>query len=120
MKKPRQRKFVYVIIFLSIVIPSAVMLIDIQSGVILLLLGSWISYQVVRSAARSHEQENDSEAKKLARHRAEQSHVILVQLVDQFGRDLPMREIQKRMDEARANAGPRDTVVGVRYVISKE
>jgi hypothetical protein len=120
MNKPPQRKFVYVIIFLSIIIPSLVMLRDIQSGVILLLLGSWVSYQVIRSAARADQQEIDSEAKKLARHRAEQSHVILVQLVDQFGRDLPMREIQKRMDEARAKAGPRDTVVGVRYVISKE
>jgi hypothetical protein len=120
MNKPPQRKFVYVIIFLSIIIPTVVMLRDIQTGVILLLLSSWISYLVVRSAARAHEEDNDSEAKKLARHRTEQSHIIRVQLVDQFGRDLPMREIQRRMDEARAKAGPRDTVVGVRHVISKE
>jgi hypothetical protein len=120
MNKPSQRKFVYLIIFLSIVVPAVVMLRDIQFGVILLLLGSWISYRVVRSAARANQQEIDSEAKKLARHRSEQSRIIRVQLVDQFGRDLPMQEIQKRMDEARAKAGPRDTVVGVRHVIPKE
>jgi hypothetical protein len=120
MNKPPQRKLAYIIVFLSISIPFAVMLWNIQAGVILLLLGSWVSLQAVRHAVREDANAtSDAEANKLARHKIEQTRVIRVQLVDDYGRDLPAHIARQRMEEAQAKAGPRDTVVGVRHVLSK-
>jgi hypothetical protein len=63
---------------------------------------------------------SDTVLSKLERHKIEQSRTILVQLVDDFGRDLPASKIQVLMDEAHAKAGPRDTVIGVRFKVSKK
>lgn len=107
--------------FLSIAIPAGVMFVDVQVGVLLLLVGSYVSYQVVRSAVRESQSPlSEAEAGKLERHSIERGRVIRVQLVDQYGRDLPPSVAQQRMDEARARSGPRDTVVGVRFVLPAE
>jgi hypothetical protein len=121
MQKPPQRRMAYIIVFLSISIPVVVMFWNIQAGVLLLLLGSYVSLQAVRHAV--HDNANalsDAESNKLERHKIEQTRVIRVQLVDDYGRDLPAHIARQRMEEAQAKAGPRDTVVGVRHVLSKD
>lgn len=43
---------------------------------------------------------------------------IFVQIVDDFGRELPPREVERRLSAARANADPRDNVVPVNFKVN--
>lgn len=45
---------------------------------------------------------------------------ILVQIVDDFGRELPAREVEKRLAEAKSKADPKDNIVPVKFKITSE
>lgn len=110
-----QRKIAYSFAFISIAIPVLVMFLDLQVGVILFLAGIIIAYRAIRFGAQSDVENTDQQ---LSRHQDDRGQTIFVQIVDEFGRDLPPAVAQKLIADAQAKASPRDTVVGVRYKIT--
>ena len=105
----------------AIIIPLILMIWNLSIGGLLLMLGSYVAYRAfIFSRQNDWANVNEAELSKLERHKAQQSKTILVQLVDDYGRDLSPNKVQQLMDEAQARAGPRDAVIGVRYKIPKK
>ena len=105
----------------AIIIPLILMIWNLAIGGLLLMLGSYVAYRaIIFSRQNDWANVNEAELSKLERHKAQQSKTILVQLVDDYGRDLSPNKVQQLMDEAQAMAGPRDAVIGVRYKIPKK
>jgi hypothetical protein len=121
MKNSPQHKTIYYVAITSIIVPLVVMIWDIRIGAILFVLGAMSAYRAIRFGMQgSRDSLSDSEKQKLERHQSNMGRTILVQIVDDFGRDLPPSTVQKLMAEAQAKASPRDTVVGVRHKISSD
>ena len=94
---------------------------NIEFGVLLLLLGLTIAYRAIRFGVQEDTNLlSDSARKQLNRHQSDRGRTILVQVVDDFGRDLPSATVQKLMANAQAQANPRDTVIAVRHKVEKE
>lgn len=94
---------------------------NIEAGAALLLLGLVIANRAIRYGAFDDSKSmSDSTRKQLNRHQSERGQTILVQIVDDFGRDLPPDTVQKLMAEAQAKASPRDTVMAVRHTIANK
>src|SRR5512133_1191953 len=116
-----QRKIAYSFAAFSIIVSILVMFWDLEIGIFLLFLGLMATARAIRFALHPDIVFlNDSAQQKLSRHQSERGRTILVQIVDDFGRELPPATVQKLMAEAQAKASPRDTVVGVRYKITDE
>jgi hypothetical protein len=121
MSSSPQRRIAYTIAAASVVIPIMVMLWNIELGIILFFMGLIVAYRAIRYGAQDDLHSlNDAAEQKLSRHQIERGRTIFVQIVDDFGRDLPPATVQKLMADAQAQAGPRDTVVPVRHKISRE
>lgn len=116
------RKTAYIAAIFLIGIPVLILFWDVKIGVPFLLLGTYITYRIIRLAGYNESLQRMSavEQQRLERQQGERGRTILVQLVDDQGRDLPEQEAQRRMAEAEARANPRDTVLGVHYVIPEE
>ena len=116
-----QRRIAYTIAAVAILIPILAALWNVQLGVILLFMGLIVAYRAIRYGAHDDLTSiSDSEQQKLDMHQINRGRTIFVQIVDDYGRDLPPATVQRLMAEAQAHASPRDTVVGVRYKVTKE
>ena len=109
------RRAAYWITLFAVLIPALIMIWNVQIGVPLLLLGVYFSYRAIRMARSDAVIASDENPDELLRRSA---RTILVQLVDDEGRELPPEIAEKRMAAAQAQANPVDTVVGVHYVLS--
>jgi hypothetical protein len=88
-------------------------------GIVLFLIGLYISLQAYRAYNRSKTADflsGDSPKQ----HGLDRGRTIRVSIVDEQGRELPAQVVEQRLAEARAQAGPKDTIVPVRFVISPE
>jgi hypothetical protein len=121
LKPSPQRIISLSIAALAVLVPIVVMFWNLAIGGLLLMLGSYVACRaIILSRQTDWSHFGDMELSKLERHKAQQSKTILVQLVDDYGRDLSPNKVQQLMDEAQAKAGPRDAVIGVRYKIPKQ
>lgn len=115
------RRIAYTIATIAILLPIAIMFWNIEAGAALLLLGLVIANRAIRYGAYDDSKSmSDATRKQLSRHQSERGQTIFVQVVDDFGRDLPPVTVQKLMADAQAKASPRDMVVPVRYKISNK
>lgn len=113
-----QRRIAYTIAAVCVTIPIVVMVWNIQIGIILFFMGLIIAYRAIRYGAHDDIHSlNDAAEQKLSRDQNERGRTIFVQIVDDFGRDLPPATVQKLIADAQAQASPRDTVVPVRHKI---
>ena len=121
MKPTPQRMMGLAVAGAAILLPLVVMIWNLAIGGLLLMLGAYVAYRAI-VFSRQIDWANLSETKlsPIERHKAQQSRTILVQLVDDYGRDLSPNKVQQLMDEAQAKAGPRDAVIGVRHKIPKQ
>jgi hypothetical protein len=120
MKISLQRRFAYAIAFFSIAVPVLIMFQNIQAGIVLLLLGVYITVRTIRNIAPNDpNMVSDSTLHHIGLHQSNRGQIIYVQLVDDFGRDLPTNVAQKLIEDAQARANPRDTVVGLHRIINK-
>jgi hypothetical protein len=106
------------IVIINIVIPILIGVFwDLTVGGLLLVLGIMFvgrSFSILRADARR------GFNPKIQRNNANAAgKTILVQIVDDFDRDLLPQEIERRLAEARAKAGPRDTVIPARFKVEK-
>jgi hypothetical protein len=115
------RKTAYLLTAFAIGIPILVMFWNAKAGAALLLLGTYIAYRSIRVAGYNESQRvSDEELQRIDRQDSNRGRTILVQLVDEHGRDLPEHIARQRIAEAEAKASPRDTVIGVHYVLSQQ
>jgi len=104
-----------------LLIPIIVMIWSVQIGALLLIAGAFAAYRAIIYSGRTDwSNMGDVDLIAYGRQQSGKSQTILVQLVDDYGRDLSPNKVQQLMDEAYAKAGPRDMVVGVRYKINKK
>jgi|WetSurMetagenome_2_1015567.scaffolds.fasta_scaffold639476_1 hypothetical protein len=121
MKASPQRKVAYTIAIVAVAIPVVIMIWDIEVGVFLLLVGLGIATRAIRYRAHNDPPSLSAAGQQqLSRRLNEQGRTIFVQVVDDFGRDLPPATVQKLMADAQAQASPLDTVVPIRHKISRE
>jgi hypothetical protein len=112
-KKNRMMTIVIVAIFIGI--PLLVAIKSPALGGVLLLVGTVIAYRAMRLLMNI---KNESSIQINKEDSA--GSTIFVQIVDEFGRDLPPAESEKRLVEARAKAGPRDVVVPARFKVDSK
>jgi hypothetical protein len=122
MEENLNKRSLWIISVLTLMVPTFVFLVWNQLlGLSLFLIGLFISIQSYRAYNRS--KTADMLSKSAIQH---QGHVtnsgrtILVPIVDGYGRDIDPQLAEQRLAEARAIAGPKDTVVGVRYIPKQE
>jgi len=117
MEEDKKRRILFsVIVILNIGIPILIALKDVATGGFLLVIGIWFiarSSRILRADARRAFNPAVDKNKTNASGRT-----ILVQVVDDFGRDLLPEEVERRMTEARARANPRDNVVAVKFKVN--
>ncbi len=115
-KKIRIMKLSVLIIFIGI--PLLVMFFDIVTGGFLLVFGLFSTNRAFRYMMGN---QNGRYDKSTQLHNANAAgKTILVQTVDDFGRDLPPSEVERRLAEARSKADPKDTVVSVKFKVTSE
>ncbi len=112
-KKRTIVKTVIIIIFIGL--PILVMFYDIALGGFFLLSGMYSTQRALRWIGNQHLQFDKT-------HQFHNSNAagknIFVQVVDDFGRELPPREVERLLSEARAKADPRDNVVPVNFKVN--
>jgi hypothetical protein len=111
--KIKLMKSIVVVIFIGP--PVLVMFYDVAAGVLLLLLGAYITSRAIGYIGSRHLELDETHQQY---HTNGSSKTILVQIVDDFGRELPPREVEKRLADARSKADPRDSVVGVNFKVN--
>jgi hypothetical protein len=115
-KKIRAMKLSVLTIFIGI--PLVVMFFDIAVGGFLLLIGLMSTNRAFRYMMGNR---NGRYNESTQRHNANAAgKTILVQIVDDFGRELPPNEVEKRLMEAKSKADPKDTVVPVKFKVISE
>lgn len=116
-----QKKVAYTITGICIIGPLLLMFRDLNTGMIFLFLGLIISFRALRFSGRPDPGPiSDADLRRNSRHHSNRGRTILVQVVDDFGRELPPATVQKLLAEANAKAGPRDSIMAVHYKIDKE
>lgn len=121
MRTSLNRKTAYIATAIAIGIPLVIMIWDVHIGAALLLLGTYIAYRSIRMAGYNESQRvSDQEQQRIDQQKSNQGRTILVQLVDEYGRDLPEHVARQRIADAESRADPRDTVIGVKYILPKE
>ncbi len=108
-----ERRLLLGLIGLVIFGPVAVMMWNLRLGVVLLLLGLIVAYQGSRML-RALNAEGAVQDQQYLYSRRDRGRTIYVELVDDDGNELQPSVAEQRLAEARLNAGPRDTVIGVR------
>ncbi len=122
MKASLTRKTAYIVAVFSIGIPILLMFWSAKVAAPLLLLGTYAAYSLIRLAGanESRWRYEEAEAQRLERQQSERGRTILVQLVDDNGNSLPAEVERKLIAAAVSRANPRDTVMGVHYVLPRE
>ena len=101
-----------------IIVPIILMFFHPEIGAGLFLIGLFLAGRVYRMVRYDEDDElNRKERQKNDRMRVNRSNIIMVQIVDDQGRDLPQHIIDQKMKEARFRAGPRDTVMPVKKIL---
>ena len=80
------------------------------------MLGLFIAVRairVLRAGALGH-LHDDPSYQRLQPHQSERARTVWVSLLDDAGQPLPEDQAQQKLAQARAQAGPRDMVVGVK------
>lgn len=110
-----RRRIAIVFVAISIGLPLVVMFWYPGAGALFLLMGALAAYRAIRFL--SHNEEDV-----YARFRRVETagKTILVQIVDDYGRPLSPLEADRRIQSARAKAGPRDTVVPVKFRVENK
>jgi len=112
----KNRTIIIIIVAVFIGGPFLVAIKSPALGGVSLLVGTVIAYRAMRILMSVK-----NEASIQINKEDSAGHTIFVQIVDDFGRDLPPAESEKRLVEARAKAVPRDMVVPARFKVdSKE
>ncbi|MDP9315640.1 MAG: hypothetical protein M3R24_33060 [Chloroflexota bacterium] len=110
-------KVFMVLMVLALLGPAALMFWNAQIGGLLFLVGLLVSYRCLDFLQEERvEAEFENSALLQARHN--RARTIFVQLVDDNGNELDASTAQARLAAAHLDAGPRDTVVGVRHKVS--
>lgn len=121
MSTSSKHRIAYAIAAASVIIPIVVMIWNVKLGFALLFIGLIAAYPAIRYGGRNDLHAlSDAAIHKIGRHENERGRTILVQVVDDFGRELPPDTVRKLMAEAQAKASPRDMLVPVRYKIASE
>lgn len=106
------RTFLRVLGVVSIAVPFAIMVWNIEFGAIALLFGMLLLYRTLRLVRLMEVKGADAHEAALYR-KANSGQTIYVQLIDDAGKPLPSDIAQAKIAEAQRRAGPRDTVLGV-------
>jgi hypothetical protein len=114
-KRVKTLKTIFVILFIGL--PILMMFYDVATGGFLLLGGlygtrrsfRWIGSQHLRYDERAQFHNANAAGK-----------TILVQIVDDFGRELPADEVEKRLAEEKSKAGPKDNIVPVKFTVANK
>jgi hypothetical protein len=115
-KKIKIMKLSVLAVFIGI--PLLVMFFDIAMGGFLLVFGLFSTNRAFRYMMGN---QNGRYDKSTQQHNANAAgKTILVQVVDDFGRELPPNEVESRLTEARSKADPKDTVVPVKFKVTSE
>ncbi len=119
MEEEKKRKTLFIIvIILNIGIPVLIAFKDAAIGGFLFLIGILFvsrSYRILRADARR------SYNPSVERIKADSAgRTILVQVVDDFGRELPPDQVEKLLAEAHARANPRDTIVPAKFKVDSK
>ena len=110
-------KVFMVLIALAMLGPAVIMVWNVQVGAVLFLVGLFVTYRCLLFLREMRaEAEWDNPA--LLQGQRNRARTIFVQLVDDNGNDLDAPTAQARLAAAYQNAGPRDSVVGVRRKVS--
>jgi hypothetical protein len=114
-KRVKIAKTAIVILFVGV--PILVMLYDLATGGFLLVGGLYGTHRAFRWIGSQHLRYDE----RAQFHNANAAgKTILVQIVDDFGRELPPNEVERRLGEARSKADPKDTVVPVKFKVTSE
>ena len=111
----KNRNITTVIIAIFIGVPLIIIFIDPAVGSMFLFVGAIAAFRAMRLLVLY---KGDSSVRPDKTDKA--GKTILVQVVDDFGRDLIPKEVERRMVEARAKAGPRDTVIPVKFKVEQD
>ncbi len=111
----KNRTITTIIIAIFIGVPLIIIFIDPAVGSMFLFVGAIAAFRAMRLLVLY---KSDSSVRQDKTDKA--GKTILVQVVDDFGRDLIPKEVERRMVEARAKAGPRDTVIPVKFKVEQD
>jgi len=111
----KNRIITMILVTLFVGIPLIITFINPAVGGVLLFVGMIAAFRAIRLLVL---QKNDIAVGPDKTDRA--GKTVLIQVVDDFGRDLLPNEIEGRLAEARLKAGPRDTVVPVKFRIEPD
>lgn len=114
-KRVKTIKTIFVILFIGL--PVLMMFYDVATGGFLLLGGlygthrafRWIGSQHLRYDGRAQFHNANAAGK-----------TILVQIVDDFGRELPPEEVKRLLAEATSKADPKDSIVPVKFKVTNK
>ncbi|MBA3944700.1 MAG: hypothetical protein H0X37_09090 [Herpetosiphonaceae bacterium] len=111
MQQRRKGPSIWVTVFF-LVVPLLVMLWNVETGVILLVIGSIVTMRYRRAWRTLHR--GDRAGNPDRQDKRDRSQTVLVELFDEHGNELPAEEAERRLAVARAEAGPRDIVIPLR------
>jgi hypothetical protein len=114
-KRVKLVKISVLIIFIGL--PILVMFYNIATGGFFLILGLYSTRRAFRYIGSQHLQYD--EAVQLHNINAA-GKTILVQIVDDFGRELPAEEVQRRLAEATSKADPKDNIIPVKFKVTNK
>jgi len=116
-----QQKIAYAITAFAIILPLVILYWNIPLGVVMLLVGTNVSFRAIRLSQREDTTlgVSDEETIRIGRAQGERARTIYVQLVDNDGVELPPDVAQECLTRAQAKAGPRDTVIGIHHKIHR-
>jgi hypothetical protein len=102
------------LVMLAVAMPIIVWrLIGPSTGVLAAVLSLSLLFAAGR-LLRSRHKIRDHAMERLQAERGDRARVIYVSLLDEAGNELPPDEAQRRLMMAQLNAGPRDTVIGIK------
>ncbi len=112
----RQRRVQLIVIVVVLVGPLVLAIWRPEWGTVLFLLGLFIALRAMRvmRADALRELRDDRGYQRMQQHQGERGHTIWVSLLDEGGQPLSEAAAERKLAEARAQAGPRDMVVGVK------
>jgi hypothetical protein len=116
MQENLSKRSVAIIFVFTVVVPLIVAITYNQYlGLVLFIIGLFISVQAYRVYNRSKMNDMISDPSNPSEgYFGNSGRTILVSLVDEHGRELPPKLAEQKLAEARAKAWPKDSVIGVK------
>ena len=111
-KRINSIKIIVTIIFIGL--PILIMFYDVAIGGFFLVSGLYATNRAFRYLGNQHLQYNKINQ---LHNTNSAGKTILVQIVDDFERELPPKEIEKLLADAKSKADPKDIVIGVKFKI---